>query len=140
VIPQIADQLRRHVQPSDATVTQADDDRVIIVPPSPTNSLRIQIWERDPADLQVEVFVPARRGSPFEALFVGPQAEEAKVAADAIRLVCDLVAERAVLGWNPGFWGGGRKFIEVDKLSETRADLSWIVSWRGTYDWDSPAV
>ena len=140
MIPQIAEQLRTQIEPSDATVTQADDDRVIIAPPWPTNGLRIEIWERDPPDLQVEIFVPAKRGSPFEALFIGPEADEGKVATDAIRLVCDLVAERAVVGWNPGFWDGGRKFIEVGKLSETREALSWIVSWRGTHDWNASAV
>jgi len=35
-----------------------------------------------------------------------------------------------------GFWRAGRKFLEATQLTEQkRARLSWITSWRGTYDW-----
>lgn len=37
-----------------------------------------------------------------------------------------------------GFFNGGRTFIDVGELfPETRDAFDWIVSWRGTYDWNA---
>jgi len=139
VITHLAEQLRIQTEASIATVTQGAEDRLMIASPSKTNGLRIEVWERQPADIEVALFVPDKRGSPFEVLLIGSQAEELDVAADALELVCDLIAERKVLGMHSGFWHGGGKVIEVGELSaETRRGLSWIVSWRGTYDWSAP--
>jgi hypothetical protein len=139
VISHIAEQLRLKIDASDATVTpltRANEDVLIIVSPF-TNGLRLVIRERDPADLEVALFVPDKRGSPFEQLLIGTRAEELDVAAAAVELVCDLIAERMVLGMQTGFWNGGRTFKVGDLSEEPRRALSWIVSWRGTYDWNA---
>jgi hypothetical protein len=140
VIRAIAEQLRFQIGASDAIVTpltRADEGELIIASPS-TDGLRIVIRERGLADLEVALFVPDKRGSPFEQLLIGTRAEELDVAAAAVELVCDLIAERMVLGMHTGCWNGGRRFIKVGELSEgTRRPLSWIVSWRGTCDWNA---
>ena len=89
---------------------------------------------RHDGDLQVEYHVEGKRGSPFEALFLVPDHEEVAVTTAVAHFVSDLVNERLVLAYADGIIGGGRRFLALEKLAMTSRGLSWVTSWRGTYD------
>ena len=129
------------INSADATIALGDNDTVIITSPSGKANHWIEVWERDPGDLEVAFIVPGKRRGRFEQLLIGSATEEDAVAREAVRLVCNLVEEHTVLAWDRRLLRGGRQFIDADKLSSrVRQNLSWVVSWRGTYSSDAPAV
>lgn len=87
-------------------------------------------------DIQVEYHICDKPGSPFEALFPVPKGEEAEVIEAVSVFVADLLAERPVLGYEKGFFKGGRRFDTPGPLTESRrCKFRWTTSWLGTFDW-----
>ena len=90
---------------------------------------------RSDGDLQVEYHVAGRRGTPFEALFPVPPGEEVAVSTAVAHFVSDLVSERLVLAYTRGIVGGGRQFLALEQLAiSPPSRLSWVTSWRGSFD------
>ena|ERR1044071_530696 len=106
--------------------------------PSPTRPAEQQlaVLLRPDGDIQIEYHVAGQRGSPFEWL-LGPCARrEQECVTEAKRIVVDLLAERLVLAYDGRLFRGGRRFVSPSELGAAgRRHLTWVTSWRGTYDW-----
>ena len=114
----------------------ADTLRISAPPTRP--GLSIEVRARGRFDLDVAFFVPDRRGSPFEQVFVAPQEEADRLMQEVVQFVRDLLEERRVLAWDSSFLRGGRHFLDLNSPQlATHRHLAWVVSWRGTHDWSS---
>ncbi len=90
---------------------------------------------RSDGDIQVEYHLAGVHGSPFEALFSIPGGDEEKGIEEVVRLVHGLLTERLVLAMDQRWWRGGRLFLPAAQLDQGQSHkLSWVTSWRGTYD------
>jgi len=137
----VAGQLRQHLGREAVVVSTPRDDTVALADPSGDSDRLIEVRIRDHSDLEVAFFVPTKPGSPFEQVFSGPTSEADLVLREALSFVGDLIAERVVLAWDSRPLRGGRRFLKPSDLSpHVLRQLAWVVSWRGTHDWNAPAV
>ena len=139
----VADLLHQHLGPAAvaASIATPRNDTVTIADPSGHSDRVIEVRIRDDSDVEVKFFVPGKPSSPFEQVFSGPTPEAEMVLREALSFVADLIADRIVLAWDSRLLRGGRRFLNASDLKpESLRHLAWVVSWRGTHDWNAPAV
>jgi hypothetical protein len=103
--------------------------------PARPTAQHLNILLRHDGDIQVEYYIAEKSGSPFELLFVPEAGKEEEAIKQASRFVADLLAERLVLVYSKGVFGGGRRFLIPALVEANRRHLKWSTSWLGTYDW-----
>lgn len=114
-----------------------------VAPPARIRTLGIRLRSDDDVDVVLEVDVFGRSLEVFE--FHYPIHDDAvdDRFGDVASFVDELMTERTALGYARGWLRGGRELVEPATLTDAdRQRLLWIVSWRGTHDWqadDRPA-
>lgn len=143
MLERVAEQVRRFLESDGvaASVATARNDTITFADPSGDSDRRIELRIRADSDLEVAFVVPTRAGSPFEQVFSGPPPEADVVLREALCFVRDLLVERTVLAWDARSLRGGRRFLKTGDLNrEALRQFAWVVSWRGTHDWNAPIV
>jgi hypothetical protein len=100
----------------------------------------IRVYVRDVSDFDVQFHVPERKGSPFEQVIAGTLEEAEQVEAAMVQFATNMVEEKLVLAWDSRLVRGGRQFLTPSHANESRKHISWVASWRGTYDRGGPIV
>lgn len=108
--------------------------------PTRPEEQKLALELRYDGDIQVEYHMKGDRGSPYETFFPILAGRELIVIKGIAEFVKAIVAEEIVLSYWTGFFKGGRRFVEPKSLEKSdRRKLSWVTSWRGTFDWRSSA-
>ncbi len=96
-------------------------------------SKRLTVAVRPDGDAQVELHLPGRRGSPFEALFIIAEGSEEAAVDEICSFVGRVLDERTVLAMDGRTFRGGQRWLRPDQLSTLR-NLEFAASWRGSFD------
>ena len=137
----IAVQIRRALSPLGASVKRVGEDWVEVSGASVKPGRHIAVYVRDPFDFDVQIHMPERRGSPFEQVIVGTPEEAQDIQATVVQFVADLVEERLVVAMDNRIFRGGHRFLTPSNMRKANLrHLSWVASWRGTFDSDNPPL
>ena len=131
----IVELLREGLQDTEAQVESSGSGFIDISDPSAKDGRLITLLIRGDSDIEVAIHVPNKKGSPFEQTFAGAAEDSQALEAEVTRFVVGLVTEQVVLGKERGIFKGGRRFLPASELGPaTQRRLSWVVSWRGSFD------
>lgn len=103
-----------------------------LVIPHPTGSPieKLVVRANNDGDIDVEVHVPGRSGSPFVQHY--PGSEDPDLLPAVARFVSDSLHGRTVLAMRKGWMRGGREFLDRAELRRRGpVRYAWTVSWPG---------